>query len=112
MMDEKKYSSDALKWMYDEFIGNDPERLASYQEERIKAEIARQIYMLREQAGLTQRQLAELVGTTATAIDDLEEADYDGDSLFMLVRIAASLRKKIDVHFVTSSAVECAEPAS
>jgi predicted XRE-type DNA-binding protein len=110
-MDEKKYSSDALKWMYDEFIGNDPDRIASYQEERIKAEIGRQIYNLREQAGLTQRQLAELVGTTDTVIDDLEEADYDGDSLSMLVKVAASLKKRIDVHFVTSSAVEPAEPA-
>ncbi len=109
MMDEKTYSSDALKWMYDELIGDDPERIASYQEERIKAEIARQIYNLREQAGLTQRQLADLVGTTDTIIDDLEEADYEGDSLSMLVKIATALNKKIDVHFVTSNAGEPTE---
>jgi DNA-binding XRE family transcriptional regulator len=109
MMDEKKYSSDALKWMYDEFIGNDPERIATYQEERIKAEIARQVYDLREEAGLTQQQLAGLVGTTGTVIDDLEEADYEGDALSMLVKIATALRKKIDVHFVTSSSTEPSE---
>jgi DNA-binding XRE family transcriptional regulator len=103
MMDDKQYSSDALKWMYDEFIGNDPERIASYQEERIKAEIARQVYDLREHAALTQKQLADLVGTTETVIDDLEEADYEGDALSMLVRIATALRKKIDVQFVTST---------
>lgn len=106
MMDEKKYSSDALQWMYDEFIGNDPERIASYQEERIKAEIARQIYDLREQAGLSQKQLADLAGTSERVIDDLEEADYEGDALSMLVRIATALRKRIDVQFVTSNANE------
>jgi DNA-binding XRE family transcriptional regulator len=109
MMDEKKYSSDALKWMYNEFIGNDPERVASYQEERIKAEIARQIYDIREQAALTQKQLADLVGTSETVIDDLEEADYEGDALSMLIRIAAALRKRIDVRFETSSMIEPAE---
>lgn len=109
MMDEKKYSSDALKWMYDEFIGNDPERIASYQEERIKAQIARQVYDLREQACITQKQLADLVGTTETVIDDLEEADYEGDALSMLIRIATALRKRVDVKFVTSSATDPVE---
>lgn len=103
-MDEKRYSSDALKWMYDEFIGNDPEQIVSYQEERIKAEIARQVYDLREEAGLTQQQLAVLVGTSETVIDDLEEADYEGGALSMLVKIATALRKNVDVHFVISSA--------
>ncbi|MGO9566068.1 MAG: XRE family transcriptional regulator [Desulfomonilaceae bacterium] len=112
MMDDKKYSSDALKWMYNEFIGNDPERIASYQEERIKAEIARQVYDIREQAALTQKQLADLVGTTESVIDDLEEADYEGDALSMLVRIATALRKKIDVQFVTSSAIDPAETSA
>jgi ribosome-binding protein aMBF1 (putative translation factor) len=109
MMEEKKYSSDALQWMYDEFIGNDPERIASYQEERIKAEIARQVYDLREAAGLSQKELAELAGTTSTVIDDLEEADYEGDSLSMLVRIATALKKRIDVKFETSSVTGSAE---
>jgi predicted XRE-type DNA-binding protein len=112
MMDEKKYSSDALKWMYNEFIGNDPERIASYQEERIKAEIARQVYDIRDQAALTQKQLADLVGTTESIIDDLEEAGYEGDALSMLIRIAAALRKKIDVRFVTSSAIDPAETSA
>ncbi|MGB6067273.1 MAG: XRE family transcriptional regulator [Desulfomonilaceae bacterium] len=111
-MDEKKYSSDALRWMYNEFIGNDPERIASYQEERIKAEIARQIYDIREQVALTQKQLADLVGTTETVIDDLEEADYEGDALLMLIRIATALKKKVDVQFVTSNVSDPAETSA
>jgi ribosome-binding protein aMBF1 (putative translation factor) len=102
-MDEKPPRKDAFDWLYKEFIGDDPERIASYQEEVIKAEIARQVYDLREEAGLTQRQLADRVGTTETVIDDLEEADYEGDSLGMLIRIATALNKRIDVRFVTSN---------
>ncbi len=109
MMEEKKRSSDALEWAYNEFIGDDPERIASYQEERIKAQIARQVYDLREAAGLTQEELAKLVGTAETVIDDLEEADYEGDALSMLVRIATALNKRIDVRFVTSSTTDPAE---
>lgn len=37
---------------------------------------------------LSQRELAKLVGTTASVICRLEDADYDGHSLSMLIRIA------------------------
>jgi ribosome-binding protein aMBF1 (putative translation factor) len=108
-MEDQPPRRDAFDWLYNEFIGDDPERIASYQEERVKARIAREVYDLREAAGLSQRQLADLVGTTETVIDDLEEADYDGDALSMLVRIASLLNKRIDVRFVTSSARDSAE---
>ncbi|MFH1113188.1 MAG: helix-turn-helix transcriptional regulator [Pseudomonadota bacterium] len=99
-MEEKKYSTDALKWMYDEFIGNDPERIASYRQELIKAEIARQVYDLREQAGLTQEQLADLVGMDPSVIDDMEESDYEGDFLAMASRIANALHRRVEVRLV------------
>ena len=40
---------------------------------------------------ITQRQLAKKVGTTASVICRLEDADYQGHSLAMLRRIAAAL---------------------
>jgi len=107
-MDETPRRPDGCDWLYNEFIGSDPERIASYEEERIKAEIARHVYDLREQARLTQKQLADLAGTTETVIDDLEEADYEGDSLSMLIRIATTLRKRIGVQLVISNASEAA----
>jgi DNA-binding XRE family transcriptional regulator len=106
MMDADKRSRNALKFMIKEFVGDDPERLATYQQEKIKARIARQAYDLRESAGLSQEELAALIGTTPETIDDIETADYDGDALSMLIRIAAGLRTSIDVHFVTTSASE------
>ena len=48
------------------------------------------IYALRKAAGLSQRALADLVGTTASVICRLEDAEFEGHSLAMLHRIAAA----------------------
>ncbi|HEV8377922.1 MAG TPA: helix-turn-helix transcriptional regulator [Tepidisphaeraceae bacterium] len=81
-------------------IGNDPAKQAMLEEERANMDIAQKIYDLREQAGLTQRQLAALIGTTASVICRLEAADYQGHSLAMLNRIAAALGKRVRIDFV------------
>jgi DNA-binding XRE family transcriptional regulator len=52
-------------------------------------------------AGLTQKQLAKLAGTTPSVISRLEDADYDGHSLAMLRRIAAALDKPVEIRFVS-----------
>ena len=62
--------------------------------------IARKIYQIRAKAGLSQRALAKLVGTTASVICRLEDADYEGHSLAMLNRIAAALDRKVEIRFV------------
>ena len=68
--------------------------------EEANAEIARKIYDLRTQAGLSQRALAKLVGTTASVICRLEDSDYEGHSLAMLRRIAGALNKRVEIRFV------------
>lgn len=45
---------------------------------------------MRENAGLTQSELARKVGTTQSAIARLEDAEYIGHSLTMLERIATA----------------------
>lgn len=75
--------------------------LAMLEEERANAEIARSIYKLRTDAGLSQRELAKLVRTSASAICRLEDADYEGHSLGMLRRIAAALNKRVEIRFVS-----------
>ena len=67
---------------------------------RINAHVARQIHELRAKAGLSQRDLGKLVGTTASVICRLEDADYDGPSLSMLRRIAAALDRRVEIRFV------------
>jgi DNA-binding XRE family transcriptional regulator len=90
----------SLRVLRDRYFGDDPVRLASLEKERLNARIARQLYDLRVQAGLTQRQLASLVGTTASVICQLEDSDYSGRSLSMLHRIASALSSRIDLRFV------------
>jgi transcriptional regulator with XRE-family HTH domain len=69
------------------------------------AQVSMIIYDVRKQAGLTQRQLANLVGTTRSplaqaelsVIARLEDADYNGHSLPMLARIASALGQKLEI---------------
>jgi len=97
---KRRFSSAAVQFLYDRYIGDDPERLREYEEEVLNAEIARKIYQLRTKAGLSQRELAKRVGTTASAICRLEDADYEGHSLFMLKRVAGALNKRVEIRFV------------
>jgi ribosome-binding protein aMBF1 (putative translation factor) len=106
MEERKKLSSDAFQWAYDRYIGNDPKEIALYEEERVKADIAQAIYNLRSQAGLSQEQLADLVGTNASVIEDIEEADYEGDFLSMASRIASVLYRRVEVRLVPLEDIE------
>lgn len=100
MARKKKFTSEALQFAYNRYIGDNPERIASFEEELANTEIARKIYDLRTQAGLTQGQLAKLVGTTAVIMRQLENADYEGHTLAMLRRVAAALNKRVDIRFL------------
>ena len=70
---------------------------------QVNAEVAQLIYDVRSKAKLTQKQLAELVGTTQSVIARLEDADYEGHSLSMLQRIAAAVNKRLEVRFVSAA---------
>jgi len=65
--------------------------------------VARHLCVLRTEAGLTQRELADLVGTTASVICRLEDVGYEKHSLAMLRRIAAALGRRVEVRFVSLS---------
>jgi transcriptional regulator with XRE-family HTH domain len=80
--------------------------------ESLHANVARLIYELRTQAGLTQRQLAKRVGTTQPAIARLEARDYRGHSLTMLQRIADAVNGKIEIHFFAERGTSSSQFAS
>ena len=79
----------------DRMVGKDAELGRLIAEESVNAAVARMIYEARTKAGLTQRQLAERIGTKQPVIARLEDADYEGHSLSMLTRIAAALDQTI-----------------
>ena len=93
-------STDALEIIHRRFYSGKPDRIAALNEAIANDEVARKIYELRARAGLTQRQHAKLVGTTASVICRLEDADYEGHSLAMLNRIAAAMNKRVKIEFV------------
>ena len=53
---------------------------------------------MREDAGLTQAELAKKVGTTQSVIARLEGAEYAGHSLRVLQRIAAACGMALKLH--------------
>ena len=95
-----KSASDALETLHRRFCEGKPGRLKNPENARANAEIARRIYELRTAAGLTQTQLGRLIGTTASAICRLGDADYEGHSLAMLRRIGAVLNRRVEIRFV------------
>lgn len=100
MARKRKPTTDALEIIHGRYFAGRPHRLTELEEERANADVARRIYHLREQAGITQARLAKLVGTTPSVISRLEDADYEGHSLSMLRRIAAALDKRVEIRFV------------
>ena len=80
--------------------GNDEELQQMIADETVNAEVARLIYKVRKAAGLTQTELAELIGSKQPVIARLEDADYEGHSLTMLQRIAIALNQRIEINFV------------
>ena len=93
-------TSDAVEILHRRYVRGDAKKLAALEAIRADNAVARKIYDLRTKAGLSQRELAKLVGTSASAICRLEDADYEGHSLAMLNRIAEALDRRVEIRFV------------
>ncbi len=96
-MTKKEKTGDAAQILHRRYVKDDPARKASVEAERVNTQVARMIYDLRNDAGITQKELAQAVGTTQSVISRLEDADYKGHSLSMLNRIAEALKQKMTV---------------
>ncbi len=96
-MKKIKKTTDAVKILHNRYIGDDPKRKKSIEIIRENAALAQMIYDLRKKAGLTQTELARMIGTTQSVISRLEDADYEGHSLHMLTKITHALDKRINI---------------
>jgi ribosome-binding protein aMBF1 (putative translation factor) len=100
MTGKKRKTTNAIEIIDRQYYQGKPDRQAALAEAAANDEVARKILELRTKAGLSQRRLAELVGTTASVICRLEDADYDGHSLAMLRRIAAAVNRRLEIRFL------------
>lgn len=69
----------------------DPEYLAVYEEEAEKSELWLQLVEARQDAGLTQKQMAERIGVSQAQVARIEKEGYDAYTLNTLRRYVAAL---------------------
>jgi ribosome-binding protein aMBF1 (putative translation factor) len=100
MSSRRRTTTDGLAILDRRYFRGRPKRVRALAEATLNAEIAQEIYTLRTKAGLTQKQLAEMIGTTDSAVSRLEDAAYSGHSLKMLQRISVALDRRLEVRFV------------
>src|SRR3989304_2009941 len=96
-MKKGKITRDAVEILNHRW-SKDPEYKKLYEDEKIKFDAALAIRSARECSGLTQAQLAKLIGTTQSVISRLEDADYEGHTLKMLARIAGALNGHLEIN--------------
>lgn len=75
----------------------DPAFAARFKEAGEAWDVALQIAALREQAGLSQKNLARKLKTSQQQISRLESPHYEGHSLRMLRRVAKALNARVRV---------------
>lgn len=66
------------------------------------AEIAEEVYALRERHGLTQRELAARIGSSQSAVARMEDGEYRGHSMSVLRRMAAAVGEQVSFKFVAA----------
>ena len=80
----------------------DPEFKTHYQEEGQALKLAMKITELRDQKGLSQQELAKLMGTSQQAISRIESGEYEGFTLKTLEKIAEATGMRIKIEFVAA----------
>lgn len=97
-------TNDALR-ILNTLSAQDPDMQEMIKAACLNAELAQLIYQARIQAGLTQHQLAERVGTELSVIARLAEADYESPSLSLLQRIAQALNQRLEIDMIPLTTV-------
>ena len=96
-----KRKKDDLDRLTEKLLKQDP----SFKEEMDKADqawdIAFQLHDLREKMGLTQTELAKLVGTRQSNIARIESADYTGYTLKTLEKVTRALKARLEIKIVS-----------
>jgi ribosome-binding protein aMBF1 (putative translation factor) len=79
---------------------NDRQDREAFLESVIEQDVAWQVRLNREARDLSQKELADLVGTTQSGVARIEDPTYGKHSLAMLVKIAHAFDCALSVRFV------------
>jgi ribosome-binding protein aMBF1 (putative translation factor) len=85
---------------FDRYLGEqmkDPDFAARFKRAGEAWDVALQLAALRQQAGLSQKELARKLKTSQQQISRLESPGYEGHSLSMLRRVAKVLNARVRV---------------
>lgn len=82
----------------------DPEFKDEYQLLEKEFSIAQEILRLRKKRNLTQKELAELIGSSQPAIARLESGTYTNVSLSFLRKVASALGAETEIHLIEKGA--------
>lgn len=77
--------------------GESLEREARVQEELARLRLVHLIARMREESGLTQAELAKLMGTTQSVISRLESGDYNSLTIDTLLKAAAATGHRLRI---------------
>lgn len=103
-MSKKKETVNGSTLLYNRYIKGDKKQERLFEEDRKRMRLGLKIRELRQAAGLTQAELAERTGTTASAISRIESANYTNHSLPLLQKIAKALHQRLEISFVDEAA--------
>jgi DNA-binding XRE family transcriptional regulator len=95
-----KKTRDGLAILTEKLLQEDPSLKEEFEKADRAWDIAFQMYDLRKKAGLTQTQLAKLVGTKQSNIARIESADYTGYTLKTLEKVAKALQARLEIKIV------------
>jgi ribosome-binding protein aMBF1 (putative translation factor) len=98
-MSENKRTTSAREIARQRIYQGRPERIAEREQTHREMALGMKIRRLREEAGMTQKDLADRIGTQASAISRIEDADYDRHSIALLQKVADALDMLLLIDF-------------
>ncbi len=97
-----KRKKDDFDRTIEKILKKDPSMAEEFEKADQAWDIAFQIYDLRKKAGLTQTELAKLVGTRQANIARIESADYTGYTLKTLEKVTKAFKAKLEIRIVSA----------
>lgn len=80
-------------------IASNPEVAAELENNAVEYQVISEIIRARSEQKVSQKELAERIGTRQSNISRLESGNYN-PSLEFLEKVAEALGKKLEIHFV------------